>query len=503
MDADAMDNEAERLFLHGVADYLDAAAQAGGLVEEKEIVLSCLAQIFPQVDMSDLDARARAVVQRAGHSPPQVYAAGIASLEEQTEQDHVERSQAPELTTVNPSAYEEKFDMFVASLKRTKFFDGINPGTPEYDARVKKARAKFEQKFGPESAPGQADTTTSTRAVPAPAEGSSDSTYEDKTASQNLARAEEFKQQGNDAFKAQKHEEALSLYTKAIELDPSNAVYYSNRAAASINLERYSAAIDDAKHAVSIDPNFVRAYDRLARAYRSLDMVDEEIDALEHAVSLDPSNEKLRSELTNAESRRDRRNSLPRGADPMAGMAGGMPAGMPDLSGMMNNPMFAQMASQFMSNPEMQRMMQDPDVLRQAMGMFGGAGGGSPFGAAPAQTSSRSAPEQVSATPENAADPSEETEDIYDDPNGPGVPPDLSSLLGGLNPDLQNMVRNNPDLARMADEVRRDPSAISRILSDPAAMSNIMSMAGSVYSADSRNSENDDSGQENPRTYYS
>ncbi len=42
-------------------------------------------------------------------------------------------------------------------------------------------------------------------------------------------QAETFKSQGNEAFKNGKWEEAVAEYTKAIELDPDDKIYYSNR----------------------------------------------------------------------------------------------------------------------------------------------------------------------------------------------------------------------------------------------------------------------------------
>ncbi len=42
-------------------------------------------------------------------------------------------------------------------------------------------------------------------------------------------QAEAFKSQGNEAFKSGKWVEAVAEYTKAIELDPDDKVYYSNR----------------------------------------------------------------------------------------------------------------------------------------------------------------------------------------------------------------------------------------------------------------------------------
>ncbi len=42
-------------------------------------------------------------------------------------------------------------------------------------------------------------------------------------------QAEAFKSEGNEAFKSGKWADAVAEYTKAIELDPDDKVYYSNR----------------------------------------------------------------------------------------------------------------------------------------------------------------------------------------------------------------------------------------------------------------------------------
>ena len=44
--------------------------------------------------------------------------------------------------------------------------------------------------------------------------------------------------QGNQLFKESKYAEAIEQYTKAIELDPSNAVLPANRAMALIKQEK-------------------------------------------------------------------------------------------------------------------------------------------------------------------------------------------------------------------------------------------------------------------------
>ncbi len=49
---------------------------------------------------------------------------------------------------------------------------------------------------------------------------------------QDKAKADAFKSEGNKLLAAKDFAKAVEKYTSAIELDPSNAVYYANRAAA-------------------------------------------------------------------------------------------------------------------------------------------------------------------------------------------------------------------------------------------------------------------------------
>lgn len=62
---------------------------------------------------------------------------------------------------------------------------------------------------------------------------------------------------------AKKHDAAIDSYSKAIALDPTNAVYFSNRAAACSSKGDHASAVEDAKRAIEVDPSFVKAYSRL------------------------------------------------------------------------------------------------------------------------------------------------------------------------------------------------------------------------------------------------
>lgn len=62
--------------------------------------------------------------------------------------------------------------------------------------------------------------------------------------------AKQLREEGNALFKDGKFEEALSLYTKAINISPlkesEKSAIYKNKAACELKLERYSEAVEDA-----------------------------------------------------------------------------------------------------------------------------------------------------------------------------------------------------------------------------------------------------------------
>ena len=61
----------------------------------------------------------------------------------------------------------------------------------------------------------------------------------------NNGNAESIKIQGNLAFAKKEYLTAIDLFTKAIDLDSLQAVYYTNRAAAYMMLKQYTQARHD------------------------------------------------------------------------------------------------------------------------------------------------------------------------------------------------------------------------------------------------------------------
>ncbi|KAH0744106.1 hypothetical protein KY290_032099 [Solanum tuberosum] len=91
-----------------------------------------------------------------------------------------------------------------------------------------------------------------------------------ETENSNTSRAEELKQLANEAFKGHKYSQAIDLYTRAIELNGENAVYYANRAFAHTKLEEYGSAIQDGTRAIEIDPRYSKGYYRRGAAYLAM-----------------------------------------------------------------------------------------------------------------------------------------------------------------------------------------------------------------------------------------
>jgi len=216
--------------------------------------------------------------------------------------------------------------------------------------------------------------------------GSASTTKSSVSSAENKARAENLKQDGNALMTSKKYDEAIKVYTEAIELDGTNPILYSNRAAAYSSKGDHLSAIGDSEMAISVDPDFVKAYHRLGHAQYSLGDFKAAADAFSRGLKLEPNNSGLKAALKNSQDRivpsdedgpppliPDDRSTPETSSSPggMAGMAdmlrgmgggGGGGGGMPDLAGLMNNPQMMAMAQQLAANGGLERLMSNPGV---------------------------------------------------------------------------------------------------------------------------------------------
>ena len=89
-------------------------------------------------------------------------------------------------------------------------------------------------------------------------------------AAETPAGAEMFKAAGNKLFRLQAYKQAVVEYTKAVQADPQNAVYISNRCAAYMAAHMYQPALKDARVALSLDGQNPKTLLRMARIYTAL-----------------------------------------------------------------------------------------------------------------------------------------------------------------------------------------------------------------------------------------
>lgn len=238
----------------------------------------------------------------------------------------------------------------------------------------------------------------------AAASASSDASPEVKVAAAKLAaatavlseekkaQADQLKLEGNKALSQRNFEDAVDLYTRAIDIDSNNAVYYSNRAAAYSQLQLHDNAIADADAAIRVDSKYSKAYSRLGLAKYASGDAQGALEAYEMGIKVEGDNvsDAMKRGYETAKKRVDEEAVTTRDA-PADGAAGGAPAGfpdlgalgsmfgggagggMPDLGSLMSNPAVAQMAQKFMSDPNaLNNLMSNPAVANMAQRMQGG-----------------------------------------------------------------------------------------------------------------------------------
>ena len=87
--------------------------------------------------------------------------------------------------------------------------------------------------------------------------------------------SELLRKEGNDKFKAGHYEEAIDLYGKVLELEPSSHITYSNRSVSYCRLGKYELALSDAEKCVELNSKWGKGYLRKANALNLLQRYEE------------------------------------------------------------------------------------------------------------------------------------------------------------------------------------------------------------------------------------
>ncbi|KAK6153962.1 hypothetical protein DH2020_013601 [Rehmannia glutinosa] len=104
--------------------------------------------------------------------------------------------------------------------------------------------------------------------------------------------AEMAKEKGNQAFKDKQWQRAIGFYTEAIKLNSSNATYYSNRAAAYLEMGRLCMSSD-----IIVKLANVKAYLRRGTAREMLGYYKEAMEDFRYALVLEPNNKRAAQSL--------------------------------------------------------------------------------------------------------------------------------------------------------------------------------------------------------------
>jgi tetratricopeptide (TPR) repeat protein len=111
------------------------------------------------------------------------------------------------------------------------------------------------------------------------------------------AKAREYKASGNKAMAAGAFPKAMRQYSRALELDPGNAILYSNRSATHFNLRQFAESLEDAESAILCDEKWWKAYKRKGLALIHMQRYEEAIEALEQGLAIIGKNAEMEKNL--------------------------------------------------------------------------------------------------------------------------------------------------------------------------------------------------------------
>lgn len=175
-------------------------------------------------------------------------------------------------------------------------------------------------------------------------------------------QAVEWKTKGNAALSAGNFKEAIECYTKAIELDGSQHVFFSNRSAAYLSCDEADKALEDAEACVKIKPDWAKGYCRRGAAYHKLKKYPEAMASYEDGLKVDPSNAACQSGLEEVKA------ISASGSNPLGNLFGpGIEDRIrsnPRIAHLANDPSFMAILAQIQQNPNnINQYLQDQRVM--------------------------------------------------------------------------------------------------------------------------------------------
>ena len=108
---------------------------------------------------------------------------------------------------------------------------------------------------------------------------------------------EVLKEKGNALFKEKRYDDAIIYYEKAIKINNSIEVLYSNKGTCEKKLEKYKEAIRDYKKALEINPKNTKNLNRLASVYIIVGNLGEAKMTQQKALNFEPNNSEYKEQM--------------------------------------------------------------------------------------------------------------------------------------------------------------------------------------------------------------
>jgi tetratricopeptide (TPR) repeat protein len=126
-----------------------------------------------------------------------------------------------------------------------------------------------------------------------------------------MSTAAEFKTIGNDHLQNGEFPQAIEAYTRAIELDGSDHIFYSNRSAAYLSSGDGGKALADAEKCIELKADWPKGYSRRGAALHSLKNYEGAEAAYQAGLAIAPEDAGLKSGLAEVQKIQNERKSEP------------------------------------------------------------------------------------------------------------------------------------------------------------------------------------------------
>jgi len=185
-------------------------------------------------------------------------------------------------------------------------------------------------------------------------------------------KAAEAKQKGNDRFHAGDFVGSLGFYSEAIKRDPTNSVYYMNRAYAYTKLMDFDRGLQDCTKGLKLDPTNVKGFYRKGSIEIMLKKYSRALDSFRAGLKIDPTNKAcnqgLKQVMDRINSEAEAGTSQERAKEAMKD---------PEIASIVNDPVMRSILEELNDPEKMQHHMQNADIRAKieklvAAGVIGG-----------------------------------------------------------------------------------------------------------------------------------